>query len=138
MKLRACELQTKVVLSATAVLIAAPALFLYAAEFSRPEWSGLTAAQKGLASFFQSVTTRTAGFNTVDLTQMSAPSLLVMGILMLIGGSPGSTAGGVKTTTAVLLLLCIRTTFRRRHAVECFDRRVDFKAPSPSCLQRWL
>ncbi|MDY3869167.1 MAG: potassium transporter TrkG [Pyramidobacter sp.] len=126
MKLRACELQTKVVLSATAVLIAAPALFLYAAEFSRPEWSGLTAAQKGLASFFQSVTTRTAGFNTVDLTQMSAPSLLVMGILMLIGGSPGSTAGGVKTTTAVLLLLCIRTTFRRRHAVECFDRRVDF------------
>ena len=80
---------------------------------------------QALAALFQSVTTRTAGFNSVNLDSLTPNSQLLMVLLMLIGGSPGSTAGGVKTTTVVVLLLCVRASLRREDELECFGRRID-------------
>lgn len=76
------------------------------------------------ASLFQSVTPRTAGFNTVDLTAMSEPGQLTA-ILMLIGGSPGSTAGGMKTTTLAVLLLSGWAVFYRKEDTQCYGRRIS-------------
>ena len=121
-RLKLCRLQTKLILFTTALLLlGAFAFFLY--EFSLPQWHGLTPGERGLAAVFQSVTPRTAGFNTVDLGQLSGPGRLVTILLMLTGGSPGSTAGGFKTTTLAVLLLTIRAVFRRRDSAGCFGRR---------------
>lgn len=122
---RAWRLHTKLVLLATAGLIVLPALFFALYEFGQPAWAGLTPGERALAGAFQSVTPRTAGFNTVDLTRLSGVSVLLMIPLMLIGGSPGSTAGGVKTTTFVALLLSVRAAFRRKESVQCFGRRLQ-------------
>ncbi|MBR4164472.1 MAG: TrkH family potassium uptake protein, partial [Solobacterium sp.] len=78
-----------------------------------------------LYSMFQSVTPRTAGFNTYDYGKMSEGGLLVTIVLMLIGGAPGSTAGGMKVTTVFLLLLTCISNLRRREEVNCFRRRMD-------------
>ena len=88
------RMQSKVILVTTGLLIFLPAVFFFFSDFS-----ALSAGNRLLASFFQSVTPRTAGFNTVNLSAMSGASQGVMILLMLIGGSPGSTAGGMKTTT---------------------------------------
>ena len=80
------------------------------------------------AALFQSVTPRTAGYNTVNLSAMSGASLSVMILLMLIGGSPGSTAGGMKTTTLAVLLANAAATFRQRDSAQFFGRRVDYSA----------
>ena len=88
------RMQSKVILVTTGFLIFLPAMFFFFSDFS-----ALPAGNRLLASFFQSVTPRTAGFNTVNLSTMSGASQGVMILLMLIGGSPGSTAGGMKTTT---------------------------------------
>ena len=79
---------------------------------------------KILAALFQAVTPRTAGFCTVDQASLSDSSRILTIFLMLIGGSPGSTAGGLKTTTAAILIFSAISVFRRRDDVECFDRRV--------------
>lgn len=126
--LRAYRLQTKIVLVTTALLIALPALFFGLHVFSTPEWAGLSGGERALSAAFQSVTTRTAGFNTVDLTQLSGAAVLVMIPLMLIGGSPGSTAGGMKTTTFSVFLLSVRAAIRRRESVQCFGRRLQSDA----------
>ena len=77
---------------------------------------------------FQSVTPRTAGFNTADLAAMGSTSQALMVVLMLLGGSPGSTAGGMKTTTFAVLLANMWATFRRREDAEFFGRRIDSSA----------
>ena len=100
------RMQSKVIISTTAILILIPALYFYFFEFS-----DLGLKERIFSSLFQSVTPRTAGFNTVDLTSMSEAGQFITIILMLIGGSPGSTAGGMKTTTiAVLFAIAIATT----------------------------
>ena len=119
------RLQSKVILTVTALLILLPALYFYFYEFGRPEWNDLSGKERVLASAFQSVTPRTAGFNTVDLNHMSEPSQLIMMLLMLIGGSPGSTAGGFKTTTLAVLLLTSFAVFFRKEDVQCFGRRIS-------------
>jgi trk system potassium uptake protein TrkH len=86
---------------------------------------GLTVGQKLLAAFFQSVTTRTAGFNTLDLTKLSESGNLLSNVLMLIGGSPGSTAGGIKTTTVGVLLLSTLTSARGRRRDNVFRYSLD-------------
>jgi trk system potassium uptake protein TrkH len=116
---RRFRLQTKLVLVTSAILIAVPAAVNFFFEYRE-----LSPAQRILPSLFQSVTTRTAGFNTTDLTEMSEPGVLQMIFLMLVGGSPGSTAGGMKTTTLAVLFLAGITVFRRRDDVECFRRRI--------------
>lgn len=118
------RLQSKVILTVTILLILLPALYFYFYEFGRAEWTDLSEKERILASAFQSVTPRTAGFNTVDPNRMSEPSQLIMILLMLIGGSPGSTAGGFKTTTLAVLLLTSFAVFFRKEDVQCFGRRI--------------
>lgn len=118
------SLQSKIVLLTTAVLIFVPAALLLVFQ-NGVIGEQLNRPAQGLAALFQSVTTRTAGFNTVDLGQLVSNSQLLMAVLMLIGGSPGSTAGGMKTTTAVVLLLCLRSAIRREDELQCFGRRID-------------
>ena len=117
------RMQSKVILVTTGLLIFLPAVFFFFADFS-----SLPAGKRLLASFFQSVTPRTAGFNTVTLSAMSGASQGVMILLMLIGGSPGSTAGGMKTTTLAVLLANATATFRQRDSAQFFGRRVDCSA----------
>ena len=78
-----------------------------------------------LASLFQSVTTRTAGFNTTDYAEFTDSGKLLSIVLMLIGGSPGSTAGGMKTTTFAVLILNASGTFRHRDEASAFSRRIS-------------
>lgn len=114
------QLQTKVILSMTLLLIFLPALYFYFFEFQ-----GEPLGERILASLFQAVTPRTAGFNTVDETALSEAGKMVIIFLMLIGGAPGSTAGGMKTTTAAVLLASAVAVFRHRQNAEMFRRRVE-------------
>ena len=117
------RMQSKVILVTTLALIVLPALFFFFVDFGT-----LPLGERIQAALFQSVTPRTAGFNTVNLPGMSSASLAVMIFLMLIGGSPGSTAGGMKTTTLTVLLGNVVATFRQRDSVQFFGRRVDCDA----------
>ena len=117
------RMQSKVILVTTLALIVLPALFFFFVDFGT-----LPLGERIQAALFQSVTPRTAGFNTVNLPGMSSASLAVMILLMLIGGSPGSTAGGMKTTTLAVLLGNVVATFRQRDSVQFFGRRVDCDA----------
>ncbi|MEG0813679.1 MAG: TrkH family potassium uptake protein [Clostridium sp.] len=120
------HLQTKIVLVTTFALILIPAILLFIFEFSRDIWKDMPLGDRILASFFQSVTPRTAGFNTVDLASLSTPARILFIILMIIGGSPGSTAGGIKTTTFALAFLCIRSAFQNQDSIQCFKRRIPY------------
>lgn len=122
--LRRYRMQSKVVLTVTAVLIVLPAVFFYWKEFGMPGWEDMSVGERILASFFQSVTTRTAGYNTVDLTQLTQSGQMIMILLMLIGGSPGSTAGGMKVTTFAVLFAMAVAVFRRRPNAHIFGRRI--------------
>ena len=114
------RVQSKVILAITGFLIVVPAAFFFFEDFS-----ALPTGTQLLVSFFQSVTTRTAGFNTVALSAMSGASKGIMILLMLIGGAPGSTAGGMKTTTLGVLLANAVATFRQRDNAQFFKRRID-------------
>ena len=120
LKLRRYRLQSKLILTVSAVLIAAPTLFYFCFEFT----SG-TVGQRLLDAFFQAVTPRTAGFNTVDLGAMTGASRAIMVVLMLIGGASGSTAGGMKMNTVAVLFANVGAIFRRRNEVEAYGRRID-------------
>ena len=122
--LRRYRMQSKVVLTVTAVLIVLPAVFFYWKEFGMPGWEDMSVGERILASFFQSITTRTAGYNTVDLTQLTQSGQMIMILLMLIGGSPGSTAGGMKVTTLAVLFATAVAVFRRRPNAHIFGRRI--------------
>ncbi len=122
--LRRYRMQSKVVLTVTAVLIVLPAVFFYWKEFGMPGWEDMSVGERILASFFQSITTRTAGYNTVDLTQLTQSGQMIMILLMLIGGSPGSTAGGMKVTTFAVLFATAVAVFRRRPNAHIFGRRI--------------
>ena len=114
------RVQSKVILAITGFLIVVPAAFFFFEDFS-----AFPTGTQLLVSFFQSVTTRTAGFNTVALSAMSSASKGIMILLMLIGGAPGSTAGGMKTTTLGVLLANAVATFRQRDNAQFFKRRID-------------
>ena len=118
--LKRYRLQSKIILVTTTVLILLPALFFFLSDFA-----GFSMGKRILASFFQSVTLRTAGFNTADLGAMNDSSKAIMILMMLIGGSPGSTAGGMKTTTIAVLILNAFATFGREPETEVFGRRFD-------------
>lgn len=119
-KFKKYHLQCKIAIATTAVLIIVPAVYFYCFEFSRPVWNDMTVWDKILASLFQSVTPRTAGFNTVDLNSMTEISQTLMIILMLIGGSPGSTAGGMKTTTFAVVIASMLSVFKRKMTPRLF------------------
>jgi trk system potassium uptake protein len=131
---RRVELQTKVVLVVSAILIVggAIAMLLFESILSAQaiEPAGMETAVSPQRSFgildalFQSITARTAGFSTVDIGSLSGPSLFVLLLLMLIGGSPGSVAGGMKTVTIAILVMAACTTLRKRSDVEIFNRSI--------------
>ena len=114
------RLQSKIILTVSAVLIAFPTLFFFFFEFTDG-----TVGQRLLDAFFQTVTPRTAGFNTIDLAAMQGASRAIMVVLMLIGGASGSTAGGMKVNTVGVLFANLGAIFRRRSEVEAFGRRID-------------
>lgn len=117
---RRYRMQSKVILITSAILIIVPALYFFFFDLNN-----LPIKQRILSSLFQSVTTRTAGFNTVDLTALQEPSVATMIVLMIIGGSPGSTAGGIKTTTVAVLIANSLATFGRKDSAHFFKRRID-------------
>lgn len=117
------RMQSKVILTVTAFLIFSATLYFFFCEFSdMPLWERIQ------ASLFQAVTPRTAGFNTVDLTKISEVGVMVMIVLMIIGGSPGSTAGGMKTTTVATLFSTAVSVFLKKESANLFGRRLPDSA----------
>lgn len=114
------RMQSKVILATTAILIILPTIYFFFFEFQ-----DMTLKNRMLESLFQAITPRTAGFNTADLTQISESGLAIMILLMLIGGSPGSTAGGMKTTTFAVMVSTAISVFRRREHTNFFGRRIE-------------
>ena len=121
-RFRKYELHTKLVLIMTAILVIVPTLVIMLAENDLP-WK-----ERVFSSFFTAVTPRTAGFNVLPLSgagSVKSVTLLLTIILMFIGGSSGSTAGGVKTNTIAVLGLSVISLVRGKRSVECFGRRID-------------
>ena len=114
------NLHTKIVLATTALLIIIPAVIFFLRQYN-----DLPMGKRILASLFQSITPRTAGFNTMDLTKFTDGSKAMTTALMLIGGSPGSTAGGMKTTTIAVLIINALCVYGRRNELEMFKRRIE-------------
>lgn len=119
-RLKRYRMQSKVILTTTALLILLPAIYHFIFEFSY-----LPVGERILASLFQAVTPRTAGFSTVDFSTVSGAGRGLTIALMLIGGSPGSTAGGMKTTTIAVLFATVFSVFGRRQETQMFGRRVE-------------
>ena len=114
------RMQSKVILVTTALLIGLPALYFFFFEFQ-----DLPLKTRLLGSWFQSVTPRTAGFNTLDLGAMSETGQGLMSCMMVIGGAPGSTAGGMKCTTLAVMIACATAIFQKRSCGHFFGRRID-------------
>jgi len=127
-KTRVCfrkfQLHTKIVLITTAALILISALLLFVIE-SNHGMINMSIKEKILASLFQSITPRTAGFNTINLNEFSEGGILLTIILMIIGGSPGSTAGGIKTTTFITLLIAAWASAGQCTDILIFKRRLE-------------
>ena len=120
------SLHSKIVLTMNISLVVVGALLIFGMDYNNPETLGpLSPASKVLASLFQSVASRTAGFNTVDLSSLSVASTFTMILLMFIGGAPGSTAGGIKTTTLGLLFFTAISSLRGSKDVNAFARRME-------------
>ena len=124
-RFKSLRLHSKMVLSISVFLVIAGAICFYFLESSDGMFAGMSFSDKILASLFQSVTTRTAGFNTTDYGKMTEAGAFFMICLMMIGGSTGSTAGGMKTTTFYVLCVSVFATFGRRKNIEAFGRRMD-------------
>ncbi len=120
-------LHTKMVVTITGLLILGGAGLFYLLE-QNTVLLGLSEEEKILASLFAAVTPRTAGFNTVDIAAMSPAGKLLTAVLMFIGGSPGSTAGGVKTTTVAVMFLSALAMIRSSHGTNIFGRRLEEEA----------
>lgn len=116
------RLQTKIVISMSLILIVVGALLIMTLEHYSPRPDHDSRFKIAL---FQSITARTAGFNTVDIAALSDANKLVIMALMFVGGSPGSTAGGIKTVTLTVLIMIVFATLRRRPQVEIFRRRLS-------------
>lgn len=119
------RLHTKIVLVTTALLIVIPALLIYIMESQQGSFADKTTLDAILCSLFQVITPRTAGFNTVNISVMTDSSILLIMTLMFIGGSSGSTAGGIKTTTFAVLLMSVNATFKKKSSLNCFKRRLE-------------
>ena len=112
---RKYRMQSKVILTVTGILIILPSLYFFFFEYQ-----SLPPGKRFLVSVFQSVAPRTAGFNTTDLTSFSETGQMLIILLMLIGGSPGSTAGGMKTTTIAVLVSSALSVFCQKEDTHFF------------------
>ena len=122
-RIKSYRMQTKVILVTSLILILFPSVFFFFRDFA-----DMPMQERVLGSLFQAVTPRTAGFNTADFTMMTEAGLGIIIALMLIGGSPGSTAGGMKTTTLAVLIANTLACFRRKEDAQMFGRRVEDSA----------
>ncbi len=131
------RVQTAIVLRMTVLLIVAGTVIIYLTERSGL-LSGLSSDRAVMGAVFQSITTRTAGFNTLDIGGLSSATLFAMVVLMFIGASPGSTGGGIKTTTVACLWAAVWTSFRNRPHVEIHRRTIPadtfYKAVTLLCV----
>lgn len=122
---RQLKLHSKLVLTVTATLIVVGTAVIAFLEWHNPGTLGSLSGSDALwASFMQSVSPRTAGFNTIDMNALRIPTMIFIILLMFIGASPASTGGGIKTTTFALILLNISQVVRGRSECEIFGRRV--------------
>lgn len=119
-RIKSYRMQTKVILTTSLLLILFPAFFFFFRDFA-----DMPMKERIFSSLFQAVTPRTAGFNTVDLTTLTEDGLGIVIALMLVGGSPGSTAGGMKTTTLAVLIANTLACFRRKEDAQMFGRRIE-------------
>lgn len=120
------SVHTKVVLLITGILIVSGATLVFAIEYGNPATFGpLSLYDKVQAAFFQSVTLRTAGFSTIDFAQLKDASLMFMLLYMLIGGSPGGTAGGIKTTAVAMMFLILRAQLKGEEHITLFKRTIS-------------
>ena len=119
-RIKCYRMQTKVILTTSLLLILFPAFFFFFRDFA-----DMPMQERIFSSLFQAVTPRTAGFNTADLTMMTQDGLGIVIALMLVGGSPGSTAGGMKTTTLAVLIANTLACFRRKEDAQMFGRRIE-------------
>ncbi|SFH24672.1 TrkH family potassium uptake protein [Pontibacter chinhatensis] len=117
------KLMTRVIIYTTSALLALGTVGFFLLEYFNT-LSQMTFAEAIITSFFQSVTTRTAGFNTVDMSALSVPTLMMFIVLMFIGASPGSTGGGVKTTTFAVILFAVAATVRNKRHLEMGRRTI--------------
>ncbi|MCB9092593.1 MAG: hypothetical protein H6620_08550 [Halobacteriovoraceae bacterium] len=117
------SLHTKIVLITNTVLLVLGTFGIFFSEFLN-SLDDYPLYDKFLISFFQSVTTRTAGFNTISLNSLNTHTLYFMALLMFIGASPGSTGGGIKTTTFAILIQSVKATLQGRNQVEFFERQI--------------
>jgi potassium uptake TrkH family protein len=124
--IRTWTMNTRIVVAGTIALLSLGTVYITAVEWSNPNTLGpLDWPGKLLTGFFQSVQTRTAGFNSIDIGQMDSASLLGMDVLMLIGGGPAGTAGGIKITTFAVLFFILWTELRGEVAVNVFGKRLS-------------
>lgn len=124
-KFKRLSLHSKLAIMITIVLIVAGMILVYAIEWNNPEtFKYLSGKEKIVASFFQSVVPRTAGFNSIDISKIKDTTAFVMIILMFIGGSPGSTAGGIKTTTFGAIVLATLTVIKGNKDVEAYKKTI--------------
>ncbi len=122
------SLHTKIVLTVTGALIIGGTLFFLLCEWSNPATLGpLSTPEKVQASLFQSVTVRTVGFFTIDQGTLSDISKFFSSLLMLVGGSPVSTAGGIKTVTLGVIFFTMLSVIRGRNRIEAFGRTIPFE-----------
>ncbi|MBU3199638.1 TrkH family potassium uptake protein [Clostridium estertheticum] len=120
------SLHSKVVIYSTIVLIVFGAILMFIFEMNNPgTMKGMSLKGKILSSIFASVSPRTAGFNSIPLDKMTSAGNFLTIILMFIGGSPGSTAGGIKTTTAIVLFMTVVSVVRGREDTEIFKKRIN-------------
>ncbi|MBR2676987.1 MAG: Trk family potassium uptake protein [Solobacterium sp.] len=117
---RGLRLQTKIILCMTLILITLPFLYFFFIEYAR-----MPLSERFTVSLFQAVTPRTAGFNTMPYNEMSESGLLITIVLMMVGGAPGSTAGGMKLTTLFILLASTHANLRHYSNVNAFHRRIE-------------
>lgn len=125
---------TKSVILVTFILIFVGTLLLFIFENSNPYLISKKWSEKFYIALFQAITPRTAGFNTIDLNYFTLPSIILIMILMFIGGSPGSTAGGIKTTTAFVLFNYLRCTLQGLPKIFVFKRTISFSVITQSVL----
>ena len=129
-KIRVITLNTKIVIYTTLILLVGGFIFLYTSEYNNTLLEHDTLFGKITAASFNSVTPRTAGFNAVDFSKMNVPSLLFIIFLMWIGGSPASTAGGIKTSTFALATLNIFAVAKGKSRIQLFGRRISSESTS--------
>lgn len=123
-KVRKLNLHSKIVLSTSGILLLIGFVAFYWAEY-HGTMAGFTISKRLLTSWFGTVTSRTAGFNTIDMSLINPATVLVCLALMFVGASPGSTGGGIKTTTFAVLFLSVSSMLRRRRDLSLFQRRIS-------------